>query len=869
MEIKKEKKITEQKTTTTNVVTQELKKDIRTWNEGEGAVYLGKEYKNDSVMLGKKKTWKPSNPQKEKNKKIEESQKLTKLATEDTLDLKDTITALNKVRQNTNKMYDEAKMDRKVLTEGRISFIESFKLEKKMLTSANIRAHFSEYLNLVNTYQDLKETEEGRERLKKAAEPMEILTKRLKCYLEQNRLTLDGRVLDDNVEAETFVYTEEIDSYFEKTRKKTGKEFDPEAILANKNMEKSAALSKPVSEMTSVERIASIGPMSELLKEKEKEAAELDEGWKKALDLDTIRDLKEQSAKTKNEIFELKACLSLAKAEEKFMLCEKDEEREELKKEAEAAYKDYMRVLARIGKEKLPLVTGNDKRLTREQAMNTESDLANYEFKYKLRETAEGLPSENEAQKQLKEALLKYTDVTHYSVGSQKEYDLLKKVIKLRKSGDLARTPGLEKIDKMLSELQNGANDFPDWKNIPDSLKMDCVSGKGKGIIPKEADASKEKGSYRNALLTSTVARTWQTLDPDTPLFAHEPTINDLRQGKVSNCYMIASTTSLINYDPQLIKKCIHDNGDGSVTVRLFKPSERAGGQRVPFFVRIPKAIPKLRLGGEILSSGALWMQLIERAAAQVGMFRKDRQGYQSLWYGNGDEWLMLLTGSSRNIIDDRSDALFDEIMHAKEKGRIYHAGSKNDPGEGLNGGHAYTVLGAEVINGEKYIVLRNPYANMSRVEDENKKVSLSTTFLSSTADETQGQFTIPFKEFVEKMDKITLTEMNEAFKPEIDKSGEEKNLNQIAEEELAAKKAKEGTKGIMDEEDMDSIEEDIKAALKEKETEKKESEKEEKTEETEEEKKEEKKEKEEKEDEEVSSANSSLGNIDDWIEEL
>ena len=173
------------------------------------------------------------------------------------------------------------------------------------------------------------------------------------------------------------------------------------------------------------------------------------------------------------------------------------------------------------------------------------------------------------------------------------------------------------------------------------------------------------------------------------------------------------------------------------MTVRLYKESKRMGAPRVPVFVRVPKRVPKLAMGGEILSSGALWMQLIERACAQVGMFREGRFGYQSLWYGKGDEWLSILTGASgQSVFEDgiytgpKFDAggkviytekevtdaltqekkivkepvpgdienLFETMTIAKSSKLIFHAGTKDNAAPGMNSGHAYTVLGTKTV---------------------------------------------------------------------------------------------------------------------------------------------------------------------------
>lgn len=53
-------------------------------------------------------------------------------------------------------------------------------------------------------------------------------------------------------------------------------------------------------------------------------------------------------------------------------------------------------------------------------------------------------------------------------------------------------------------------------------------------------------------------------------LFPHEPSIHDIQQRTVQDCYMMSSLAAIAHFTPEYIKQSMRDNGDGTVTVRFF-----------------------------------------------------------------------------------------------------------------------------------------------------------------------------------------------------------------------------------------------------------------------------------------------------------
>ncbi len=368
-----------------------------------------------------------------------------------------------------------------------------------------------------------------------------------------------------------------------------------------------------------------------------------------------------------------------------------------------------------------------------------------------------------------------YVEGTRYAVGYTEERERLKKAINavdeaLRTRDNVA----LRHTKAYFERMTNGNLTIPE-----DAQRLNFAGEK-----PKEAGRVRG-GAHRTEVLR---AFTHWSSQEDTPLFSHEPTVNDLKQRFVSNCYMVAATAGLVDLNPYLLKSCLKDNGDGTVTVRLYHRVARNRPQEDPIlpaeeeelegfevddafevehvlepvYVTVSKEIPRIG-SADALSSGALWMQMIEKACAFLG--RDGATGYRSLWYGEGGEFLERLLGVSPvNVAEeDRNDELFENMCHAREHNFVYNAGSKNNVGEsdGLNAGHAYTVMGAERIAGERYVKLRNPYSTMSLQEEEGN-VTRTGRMFDTSSDETYGQFYMKFEDFVQKFERITYTDLSQ-----------------------------------------------------------------------------------------------------------
>jgi hypothetical protein len=100
---------------------------------------------------------------------------------------------------------------------------------------------------------------------------------------------------------------------------------------------------------------------------------------------------------------------------------------------------------------------------------------------------------------------------------------------------------------------------------------------------------------------------------------------NDVRQGQLGDCYLMAGMASVARANPELIQKLIKDNGDGTFDVTLYL-RDKSYSQPRPVVQTIDAQLAVKALGGSPLyanigdtqgGSKELWPALLEKAMAQ------------------------------------------------------------------------------------------------------------------------------------------------------------------------------------------------------------------------------------------------------------
>ncbi len=239
----------------------------------------------------------------------------------------------------------------------------------------------------------------------------------------------------------------------------------------------------------------------------------------------------------------------------------------------------------------------------------------------------------------------------------------------------------------------------------------------------------------------------------DMPIFPHEPNEDDLSQGWLGDCYMLATLAAVVRKDPAKIKEHIRDNKDGTVTVLFYNQ------QKEPVYVTVQKSIPTIEDEHIPFSSGPLWVKLIEKAYAASGLKQREEtvgKSYKNIEGGREMDFFHAFLGpevtdedvfESNEILYSNTNgsnysaeelATFNLVQQSLQSGAMVTAGTRSpeeykkilakipdplpragtngleqEPGRrfaGINRKHAYTVVGTVEKNGIKYIRLRNPH---------------------------------------------------------------------------------------------------------------------------------------------------------------
>lgn len=135
---------------------------------------------------------------------------------------------------------------------------------------------------------------------------------------------------------------------------------------------------------------------------------------------------------------------------------------------------------------------------------------------------------------------------------------------------------------------------------------------------------------YTRDIASHFQARSHKALDENAALFPHPPSVRDIKQGAIGDCYFMAGLASIVAQKPEAVKDMIRDNGDGTVTVKLFDV-KTAEGQKTfaPKYLTFDKSVLHTDFAiREHASKEAPWVALLEKAyAIHTGSYARMGEG--------------------------------------------------------------------------------------------------------------------------------------------------------------------------------------------------------------------------------------------------
>ena len=210
------------------------------------------------------------------------------------------------------------------------------------------------------------------------------------------------------------------------------------------------------------------------------------------------------------------------------------------------------------------------------------------------------------------------------------------------------------------------------------------------------------------------------------PLFDETgPMMEDVRQGSLNTCYFMATLSGIASLGPDRIRQSIVDLGDGTFAVRFYDKTGQATYVRVdgdlPVNIDAEGNTPPAYAG--VGPTNAIWVALMEKAFCYYrDPFYVTEQepvvntSYHNIEFGYMDEVPnamgaddVFATTPGENPYANGYDML-DDIQRELDAGRLVTYETRTRAFGGLQKSHAYTVIGVEERNGERFLRLRNPW---------------------------------------------------------------------------------------------------------------------------------------------------------------
>ena len=192
--------------------------------------------------------------------------------------------------------------------------------------------------------------------------------------------------------------------------------------------------------------------------------------------------------------------------------------------------------------------------------------------------------------------------------------------------------------------------------------------------------------------------------------------INDIHQGQIGDCFLLAAMGEMARYHPTAISNMIHYNANGTETVTLYTGLNGQSPQFGQYTFKASSQTVTNAFSATSVNNGAtqdvvgsqkeIWAQVVEKAYAQAN------GGYAGIQNG-GSPFLAMeqLTGKAAQWMPGSMLSLSALAQHVTAGDLIvmdtYASGALPF---GLVNNHAYMFEGLTTVSGTAYVQLGNPW---------------------------------------------------------------------------------------------------------------------------------------------------------------
>lgn len=207
-------------------------------------------------------------------------------------------------------------------------------------------------------------------------------------------------------------------------------------------------------------------------------------------------------------------------------------------------------------------------------------------------------------------------------------------------------------------------------------------------------------------------------------LFVNGVSAEDVEQGSIADCYLVAALSATAKAHPDLITNGVKPAGKGAFEVRFFERDY--SGKYKEVWIKVDADLATAKGGSRPAYARSteknergmeLWPAIYEKAYAVW------KKGYDKMGEGGSSQAaLEALVGNrvqATTLSYTPEDQIWKKLQAATKDGKMVKAGSAGTHGKdqeeiykdtNLYAWHAYTIMGIEEKDGARFVILRNPW---------------------------------------------------------------------------------------------------------------------------------------------------------------